>query len=189
MRPLDRLLQRWRIARARPYIPPGARVLDVGCADGALFRQLHARIGEGVGIDPALARSADRGKYRLLAGQFSADLPDRRPFDVITMLAVLEHVPPDSHPDLARACEGLLRDGGCLVVTVPSPAVDGILRLLRAVRLVEGMSLEQHYGFDPGTTPSIFGSAGLALVDARTFQFGFNHLFVFQKNAEAVSRR
>ena len=183
MKVIDRVLQRWRNAKARPYIAPGARVLDIGCADGALFQQFHALIGEGVGIDPTLDRPVDAVNYRLLPGRFPDDLPDERRFDVITMLAVLEHVPASYQPRWAEACARLLADGGHLVITVPSPSVDGILRVLQSLRLIDGMSLEQHYGFDPRTAPSIFGVDGLALVKFEKFQLGFNNLLVFERTA------
>ena len=184
MKSVDRLLQWWRNAKARPYIACGARVLDVGCGDGALFRQLKPLIGEGVGIDPTLRRSVDREDYRLIAGWFPDDLPDERPFDVITMLAVLEHVPPARQPRLAQACRRLLKEGGYLVITVPAPSADHVLRLLQWMRLIDGMSLEQHYGFDPKTAPAIFCAEGLALVKFEKFQLGFNNLLVFKRTAE-----
>jgi SAM-dependent methyltransferase len=178
---LDRFLQRWRIAKARPYVTAGARVLDLGCADGALFRQLAPRIGEGVGIDPELECSVPMGPHRLIAGWFPKDLPDDRPFDVITLLAVLEHVPLDRQPQLAEDCARLLKPGGHLVVTVPSPLVDRILGVLKFLRLIHGMSLEQHYGFDVRQTPTLFTGKGLKLVKARRFQLGLNRLYVFRK--------
>ena len=181
MKPVDRMLQRWRIAQARPYIASGARVLDIGCADGVLFDRLKSRIGEGIGIDPDLDHSVDMGHYRLIAGWFPQDLPDARPFDVITMLAVLEHLPPDHLTRLAQDCAQFLKPGGYLVVTVPSPAVDRILDLLKLVSIIDGMSLEEHHGFDPGKTISIFSVGGLALVKAKKFQIGLNNLFVFSK--------
>ena len=172
MKVIDRVLQQWRNAKARPYIAPGARVLDIGCADGALFRQFRSLIGEGVGIDPTLDRPVDGENYRLLPGWFPDDVPDERPFDLITMLAVLEHVPAAYQPRWAEACSRLLADGGHLVITVPSPSADGVLRVLQALRLIDGMSLEQHYGFDTRTAPSIFGVDGLALVTFEKFQLG-----------------
>ena len=79
MKTLDHVLQRWRIAKAQPYIPNGARVLDVGCGDGALFRQLKSYIGQGVGIDPDLDRTVDMKNYTLISGQFPQDLPESPP--------------------------------------------------------------------------------------------------------------
>jgi 2-polyprenyl-3-methyl-5-hydroxy-6-metoxy-1,4-benzoquinol methylase len=181
MKTLDRILQRWRIGKARPYITSGARVLDVGCADGALFRQLKSHIGEMVGIDPTLNRSLEMDRCKLISGQFPQNLPDARPFDAITMLAVLEHIPLEQQLRWATECARLLRAGGWLVITTPSPVVDQILTLLKFIRLIDGMSLEEHYGFDPRCIPSIFSTGKIELVKAKKFQFGLNNLFVFRK--------
>lgn len=70
-------------------------------------------------------------------------------FDSITTLAVLEHITPDEHPALVSGCARLLRQGGQLKITMPSPAVDHILAVLKTMRLVDGMSLEQDHGFKP----------------------------------------
>ncbi len=182
MRRLDRVIQRLRIDQALPWISPGDRVLDVGCADGALFRRAR-HLREGVGIDPDLQTDAQGLAATLLRGAFPEDLPECAPFDVITMLAVLEHVPRDRQSALATACARCLRPGGHLVITVPSPRVDTILSVLRAMRLLDGMSLEEHYGFNPRSTPSIFIPHGFAVVAHRRFQFGLNNLFVFRKQA------
>jgi SAM-dependent methyltransferase len=184
MKTLDRILQRWRIAKAQPYIAPGARLLDIGCADGTLLEQLKSRIRDSIGIDPDLPGSRPGDRYKLIAGWFPQDLPDTRPFDVITLLAVLEHVPPEQQSQLAQDCARFLKPGGHLIITVPAPTVDQILKLLKFIRLIDGMSLEQHYGFDAGRTPALFSVDGLALVKMKKFQLRLNNLFVFQKTTE-----
>jgi hypothetical protein len=83
MKTIDRLLQRWRIAKVRPYVSSGARVLDLGCADGVLFRRYESIVGEVIGIDPTLPHSTDAGGCRLIAGRFPNDLPDFGAFDAI----------------------------------------------------------------------------------------------------------
>jgi SAM-dependent methyltransferase len=187
MKAIDRMLQKWRISMVRPYIAPGSRVLDIGCADGELFRSIGC-IGEGVGIDPDLHPSAiSSGRAMLLRGLFPHALPDDRPFDVITLLAVLEHVPPELQGELALACASYLKPGGHLVITVPAPAVDAILVGLRWLRLIHGMALEQHYGYDPSQTPAIFAVPGMELLHARRFQLGLNNLFVFKKTGDLVA--
>ena len=181
MKPLDRLLQDWRISKARRYIRPGARALDIGCADGRLFRRLKARISEGVGIDPDLERSVEEGGYRLIAGTFPDDLKEMTAFDVITMLAVVEHLGPDQVGGLAQSCARWLKPGGVLVITVPSPPVDWILTVLMRLRLIDGICVHEHHAFDVEQVPSLFSAAGLTLIRRASFQLGLNNLFVFEK--------
>lgn len=181
---VDRWIQRWRISKVRRYIPAGARVLDVGCHEGELFRQLEDRVGDGVGVDPLLAEPISTPGYRLLPGVFPDALPaDSELFDAITLLAVLEHIPTGQQTALVGELYTHLKPGGVVVLTVPAPFVDHILALLRALRLIHGMSLEEHYGFEPAQVPALFADGGFDLEASRTFQFGLNHLFVFRRPA------
>jgi SAM-dependent methyltransferase len=180
---IDTLLQQWRIRKASPYIQPGHRVLDLGSVDGALFKAL-GRCGPGsLGIDPTLDRShVNRQGFRMISGYFPADVPaDAGPFDVIVMLAVLEHFPTELHRDLAAGCARLLRPGGRLVITVPSVAVDLILDVLLKLGLIHGQSLEEHHGYEPDDTTGVFPSPCFRLLTHETFQLGLNHLFVLER--------
>ena len=107
MRYLDRLLQEWRAREARPWIPSGAKVLDIGCHEGEFLRSLRGRIGPSVGIDP-LAKPTEGSNYQILARFFTepAPFPDAS-FDSIVLLATLEHIR-DKEP-LGRECHRLLR--------------------------------------------------------------------------------
>ncbi|MFN0131594.1 MAG: class I SAM-dependent methyltransferase [Phycisphaerales bacterium] len=178
MRTLDRILQRWRIGKAWPFIPPGGALLDIGCFDDSLLRRAAPRVARAVGVDP-LAEPRRDGNIEILRGGVPGVELAAGTFDCITMLAVLEHIP--DRESLARECARLLKPGGRIVITVPKPAVDRILAVLLKLRLIHGMSLEQHDGYDVRRTGPIFESAGLRLVRRRTFQLGLNCLFVFEK--------
>jgi 2-polyprenyl-3-methyl-5-hydroxy-6-metoxy-1,4-benzoquinol methylase len=177
----DRAIQRWRIRKVLPYLKARARVLDIGSADGALFRQVHGLAPDCVGIDPTLTRNMIEKGFVLWPGFFPKDLPDGRPFDAITMLAVLEHFPESQYEALASGCAKFLVPGGRLLITVPSPRVDTILKWLTFFRLVDGMSLEEHHGYDVEQTDRIFSDPPFELERRSTFQLGLNHLFVFRR--------
>jgi 2-polyprenyl-3-methyl-5-hydroxy-6-metoxy-1,4-benzoquinol methylase len=178
---LDRLIQRWRFAQAAPYVPAGARVLDIGTHDGALFRYLGDRISKGVGIDPELEVPATTGSTALIRGLFPDDVPEGDTFDVVCLLAVLEHIPMEAQPGLAAACRDALDGRGHVIVTTPSPKADQLLDRLVKLRLIHGMELGQHYGFEPAATVPLFQDAGFSVVVQRRFELGFNHLFVFER--------
>jgi len=185
---VDRMLQRWRIRKAAAFINRGDRVLDIGCADGALFR-LVPGLGDSAGVEPELQHVDPPAmpNVSFYAGRFPEALPPLAAFDVITLLAFLEHVPATQQASVAQACASYLKPGGRLVVTVPSPAVDRVLAVLRSMRLIDGMSLHEHYGFDAAQTPGIFSPHGLGLVARCRFQLGLNNLFVFERIGEPRS--
>lgn len=179
MKALDRFLQRWRIRVALPFIRSGDRLLDVGCYDRSLIDRVLPRVESAVGIDSEITASSD-GRVEIVQGRFPTDHRfDDASFDCISMLAVLEHV--DDPAALAAECERILAPGGRLVLTVPHPMVDLVLDALMFLRLVDGMSTEEHHGFDVGQTRSLFEEAKLGLLRERWFQLGLNRLYVFEK--------
>lgn len=183
MKSTDIFLQNWRIAKVRRFIAPGAKILDIGSADGALFRRLGRDAGKGsLGVDPTLSQTLNVNGCDLLAGFFPEAVPVAAGhFDVITMLAVLEHFPPPAYAALREGCRRFLRPGGKLLITVPSPQVDQILAVLKGLRLVDGMSLEEHHGYRVEQTTEIFPPPQFQLVTRGTFQLGLNNLFVFER--------
>ncbi|WP_067852242.1 class I SAM-dependent methyltransferase [Nocardia shimofusensis] len=97
---------------------PGARVLDIGCGDGLLLQRLSARAGSVVGIDPdeaavvsARSRLAKTPGAEVLHGDFLRTEFGESPFDLITCVAALHHMP--LAPALERM-EELLTPGGKL---------------------------------------------------------------------------
>jgi SAM-dependent methyltransferase len=101
-------------------------LLDVGCGDGRFLLELRRRFPEAelAGIDPstraiALARAMHpEGEY--LCGELSDPELAARTFDTITLLDVLEHVPPEQVTGFRASLLRRLKPGGRLVVTVPS---------------------------------------------------------------------
>lgn len=187
MKWLDRQLRDWRIRMAEPFIRDGDRVLDVGCFDLALLRKVRGRVRAAVGIDP-LAEPMSEGNLRVARGVLAPGVDlglEDGSFDCITMLAVLEHVPDPAA--VAGECARLLGPGGRVVITVPDAKVDHILAVLHRLRLIHGMSLEEHHGYDVSQTRPVFEGAGLEMKVHRGFQLGLNNLYVFEKPAGATS--
>ena len=183
---LDRILQNWRVDKASRFLIPGMKVLDLGSADGVLFAR-HGGCGSGsMGIDPALAADGRAANgFRQTRGFFPQDMPkDAGVFDAVVMLAVLEHFPNDQHGVLANGIANCLRPGGLLIITVPSAIVDHILNVLTTLRLVHGMALEEHHGYEVCHTPMIFSPPRFRLLKRQKFQLGVNNLFVFERPAE-----
>lgn len=183
---LEPVLRRMRIRRVLPIIKRyrNCVLLDIGCGWEAKFlRSVEAYVSKGEGID---LRAPDLRTPKLSTRRIT--LTDSLPysneaFDVVTMLAVLEHL---SHPKAVVAeVSRILKPGGCLVLTVPSKAAKPVLeflafrlglvstaeirdhkcyytrRLLQQVVSGTGLVMEAHCYFQLGMTTSrcVEGSA------------------------------
>jgi 2-polyprenyl-3-methyl-5-hydroxy-6-metoxy-1,4-benzoquinol methylase len=128
--PTDVLRDRRRAAyeterpEVQALVPLSARrILDVGCAAGALGSALKARQHAevlGIELDPGYAADAERVLDRVICADADAGLAreDLGSFDCIVAADVLEHlVDPWA---TARRCAALLTPGGALVVSVPN---------------------------------------------------------------------
>jgi 2-polyprenyl-3-methyl-5-hydroxy-6-metoxy-1,4-benzoquinol methylase len=120
----------------------GGSFIDVGCGRGEMIRRLAGRFDRLVGLDVAeselaLLRSSlspdARAKTELREADLTREWPiGDGPFDVVTCLAVLEHLPDPF--DTARKLAGAVKPGGFLVVEVPNIAyLKYRLSLLRGV--------------------------------------------------------
>lgn len=182
MKFLDRFLRDWRIRKSIPYIRAHDCVLDLGCYDASLLKKLKTKpIAHSIGMDLLLAEISRNDDYSLYPGKFPDDLPLNITFDIITLLAVLEHIPSEEQLQLRDNCYKYLNKKGRIIITVPSPFVDQILWVLTKLRLIDGMSVEEHYGFKVEDVPLIFSSKQFKLIKHKKFQLGLNNLFVFEK--------
>ncbi len=129
----------WRYLEAR--IPAGARVLDVGCGNGALLRALAPRIASGSGVDvsPELLAHARRRKTPQL--RFEAIDGPRLPFpdasfDVVVSCLSFRYL--DWDPILGEIRRVLTDEGRLLVVDM----VAAPLALREAARFAKDKTRE-----------------------------------------------
>lgn len=135
---------RWK-ERARYYyqavkavvaeiVPPGRRVLEVGCGTGDVLASLEPSAGLGTDISPGMIERA-REKHpnlRFEVHDLLADpLPDR--FEFVVAVDVAEHV-----PDLGRAMQNMAEmvdREGVLVIVTANPAWGPALHAAERLKL------------------------------------------------------
>jgi len=176
---LSPFLQRRRIRAALPHLGSG-RVLDVGCACGALADHVPPARYVGVDVDVDAIDVARRtyGSHQFLSvDEFeAAGLP---PFDVIVALAVIEHVP-DPGEWLAR-WSAHLAEGGRLVLTTPHPLFRKVHDVGAAIRLFSREAAAEHETLlDRAALTRASATADLVPRRYRRFLYGANQLFTLE---------
>ncbi len=75
----------------------------------------------------------------------------------------------------------ILKPHGIALLTIPSRAVDYIIKVLLKIKLVDAISFEEHDHFKSSDVIQIFEGCGFRLKHRSRFQFGLNNLFIFEK--------
>lgn len=177
---LEPLLRRFRLRHVSPVIRHyrDCRLLDVGCgASASLLRRYVADVRYAAGIDRRIVNGAEQQNLDLRQGDLGDPLPfPGSSFDVVTLLAVIEHV--DDPIFLLSECARVLDRGGTLVITAPSWKAKPLLEFLAfKLHLVSSYEIADHkryYDFND-LNRSIKAVNGLSLIKHRYFQFGYNN--------------
>jgi ubiquinone/menaquinone biosynthesis C-methylase UbiE len=178
---LEPLLRKMRIRRVLPYIQNhrDCRLLDIGCGWEARFlRSVEPYIAFGVGIDFKAPR-LNEGKIRTDSMRLAETLPyDDESFDIVTMLAVLEHL--EQPGKMLRDIHRVLHPDGRLILTVPSKIAKPVLEILSfRLGLINRDEISDHkMYYDRNSLVALFGSTGFTMMVHRYFQLGMNNICV-----------
>src|SRR3989344_7875763 len=126
-------------------IPRGTVICDLGCGyDASVLKSLSSNISRGVGVDFDVAENTERRNIELVKADLNKALPlPSDNFDVVMLLATLEHIQHDHF--LLGECFRILKPGGKVLVTVPTYANKPILEFLAfKLKLIDPEHVRDH---------------------------------------------
>lgn len=149
---LEGFLAKQRSKRANRLIPSELRkgsILDIGCGTYPFFL-VETEFKEKYGLDQSetAAGYSDPAKGLYLRNwDFGREtsLPFENDFfNIVTMLAVFEHIEPEQLCLLVSEVYRVLVPGGIYILTTPAWWTDGLLRFMAKLRLVSPVEIADH---------------------------------------------
>jgi ubiquinone/menaquinone biosynthesis C-methylase UbiE len=183
---LEPILRRFRLARVAPHIPSNGVLLDIGCGPQATFlRHIAPHIKQGFGVD-FKAEPFQAGNLIVKQLTFEDQLPfPAASFDVVTMLAVLEHI--EREPDILQEIHRVLVPGGKLILTVPSIWAQPVLEFLAyRLKIVSEAEIRDHkrYYNRQRLRQALVQVAGFEHFHHRYFQLWMNNFCIVTKGKD-----
>jgi ubiquinone/menaquinone biosynthesis C-methylase UbiE len=183
--PLDLFLarQRYRLVKRKIRLAKKTgRILDIGCGSYPMFLTL-VDFREKYGLDKNIYSSAVERmkKKQIFLKNYVIEKINELPFetdffDVVTMLAVFEHIEPNELVKIHREILRVLKPGGLYVMTTPAFWTDELLKLLAKMRLISALSISEHKdSYSHRKISSVLQEAGF---EEKTLRFGFFELMM-----------
>lgn len=185
--PLLEPLLRWmRLRRVMPHIPQKSVVLDIGCGRKAAFlKALSSHIEQGFGVDFKV-ENAQFDNITTTQLVLDTHLPfENSSFDVVTMLAVLEHI--ENERQILQEIHRVLVPGGKLVITVPSVWSQPVLEFLAyRLKIVSEAEIRDHkrYYNRQKLKKALVEITGFQDFHHQYFQLGMNNFCTVMKRSQ-----
>jgi len=188
---LEPTLAHLRTQRANRLIPSdlrAGRILDIGCGSFPYFLA-HTSFKEKFAVDqlPMAQETAAQNQIEFFSLNLNEapHLPfDDNFFSVVTLLAVVEHLNPDSMALLFQESHRVLKPGGAVIMTTPAAWSDGLLKFMANINLVSAEEIHEHaFAYTLPLLGWHFGQAGFEMTKVK---FGY---FEFMLNMWATARK
>ena len=149
---LEGYLSKLRMKMANRLIPESlrtGRIVDVGCGSYPFFLQ-NTVFQEKYGIDKVTKDiTDDRDGIKIHISQHNFENEGTLPYpdnfaDIVTLLAVIEHIDPKRVLNILRQIKRILKNDGLLIITTPAAWTDSLLRLLANLNIVSKEEINEH---------------------------------------------
>jgi SAM-dependent methyltransferase len=181
---LEPLLARLRAAKANDLIPQHlrtGRILDIGCGTYPYFLA-HTSFEKKFAVDQIpmptqVASTFDIKNFTLNLNEKPMLPFGDNFFNVVTLLAVVEHLDPESMAILFTETHRVICQGGVVIMTTPAAWSDGLLRTMARMGLVSAEEIHEHtYAYTLPLLGWYFGQSGFKMQKIKFgyFEFGLN---------------
>jgi ubiquinone/menaquinone biosynthesis C-methylase UbiE len=165
------------------YIPKESVVCDIGCGlELYLLTRIKHIIKKGVGLDQDL-KDKTENNLELRNIKINDVLPlENNSFDIVTMAAFLEHL--DNPEGILKEAFRILKAGGMIILTTPSPLAKPILNFLVLINLIDKREILDHKNyFWPKDIKKMLVHAGFKQgeIKIKFFEFFTNTLVIATK--------
>lgn len=175
---LDRIIRALRTRQVLSKIAPDSIVCDLGCDEGYFLKEIKGRISRGYGFDRRIKNHAE-GNLSFMKVDLEKKIP-RINADYVTMLAVIEHL--GAPEKVIKAAYKILRKGGRLILTTPSPRAKLVLDALAKFHLIDSREIAEHkHYFSRREIINLLSACGFRNIRAKSFEFGLNSIVVAEK--------
>ena len=186
---LERFLTKQRAKKAHCLIATKSkreRILDIGCGSFPYFLMV-TDFKEKYGIDPAVKTSLVKTKLiKLIKSKIDGKnlkFKDNY-FDVVTMLAVFEHIDEGKLEQVLKDIYRILKKDGIFIITTPAPWADKLLHQMSKLGFISKVEIHEHkHNHSRVVIENKLFDSGFSKNKVRSgyFEIGFNMWFVAEK--------
>jgi ubiquinone/menaquinone biosynthesis C-methylase UbiE len=148
---LENFLSRKRAHKANKLISNdlrAGRILDIGCGTTPFFL-ISTKFKEKYGLDPLV--NLPGSEVNITIEKFNTEYKNKLPFnndffDVVTMLAVFEHIDQNKLINIIKEIRRVLKPKGRFIITTPASTANKLLKVMSMIGLISSEEFEEHKG-------------------------------------------